>query len=155
MEPPLTSDIHTELKNLIRAKLLHFSWEMPTEINLSEKKSYFFFHWQKTVRFSIFIRPPNNVGARWCHVPQSHLNPIYNRVQIIFTECMIIILCHGPRHRCNYVSRAINLIQHTPNVTRLPSTIWRVETDPTGHTLPWKMETFSKWKLIIVMWMCM
>ena len=42
MEPPLTSDIHTELKNLIRAKLLHFSWEMPTEINLSEKKSYFF-----------------------------------------------------------------------------------------------------------------
>ena len=75
----------------------------------------------------------------WCHVPQSHPNPIYNRVQIIFTECMIIILCHGPRHRRNYVSRAINLIQHTPNVTRLPSPIWRVhrETDPAGHTLTW------------------
>ena len=47
---------------------------------------------------------------------------IYNPPQIIFTECMIIILCHDS----NYVSTPINLIQHTPNVARLLSPIWRL-----------------------------
>ena len=123
---------------------------MPTEINLSEKKRYNFTD-NRQSDSHIYSSSQYWSPLVGCHVPQSHLNPIYNRVQIIFTECMIIILCHGPRHHRNYVSRAINLIQHTPNVTRLPSTIWRVETDPAGHTLPWKMETFSKWTWIILM----